>query len=128
MVDIKNNEPIEWVMEEIILCTIDDFDLVRLSEERSGFCNSDGGHGVAYPEELDGYQRIVEGIEIPPGYVWMFGRANFPGNDPGYEFFVPESRYLAVLAKVLEQEGYKEKAKAVRENRTFAQPINPADA
>jgi hypothetical protein len=125
MSDIKNNAPIEWVMEEIVDCGMEFFDLARLAEKRSGYCNSNGGHGVSYPHELDEYQRVTEGTDIPEEHVLMFGRGGFPGGDPGYEFYVPESRYLEVLARILEQRGFKEKSDLVRSNKAFPQQMRP---
>jgi hypothetical protein len=43
--------------------------LAEFATVRQGFCNSDGGHGLTYPEDLDGYEREVEKITIPHGHV-----------------------------------------------------------
>jgi hypothetical protein len=41
--------------------------LAEFAAVRQGFCNSNGGHGVTYPEDLDEYEREVEKIAIPDG-------------------------------------------------------------
>jgi len=111
-------------------------ELANFAVLRHGFCNSNNGTGVNYPEDLDPYQIEVEGIEIPIGYVLVFVFTD-PVLTGGYEILVPEHLYLCVLADVLAEEGHQGASAKVRElvhaakgkiDDGFVQQINPADA
>jgi hypothetical protein len=86
-------------------------ELARFAAERHGFGDTDGGFGVTYPDDLDEYDRAVEGTFIPPGFVRVYG---FWGPPDGYERLVPEAVYLRVLADVLAGAGHMAEAAAVR--------------
>lgn len=73
-------------------------ELAQFATERHGFGDSDGGFGVNYPDDLDEYDRSQPGGDLPYGSVDVYG---FWGPPDGYEFRVPETTYLSVLAKVL---------------------------
>jgi len=78
-----------------------------------GYCNSDHGSGIYYPEDLDEYQRAVDGLIIPKGYVLVFGYTTvFP---PGYRLVVKEETYLRVLESVLAESGYASESNDVSE-------------
>ncbi|MRV72452.1 hypothetical protein GJ700_12095 [Duganella sp. FT92W] len=98
---------------------------------RKGYCNSNNGTGVNYPEDLDPYQIEVEGIHIPVGYVLVFVFTD-QMLDGGYELLVPEHIYLCVLADALAEKNHGVEAAKVRElareAEERAQQINPADA
>ena len=65
---------------------------------RHGWGDSDGGFGVNYPTDLDEYDRQVDGVEIPSGYVLVYG---FWGPPDGYEFLITEAEYISDLLLVL---------------------------
>ncbi|VTR95011.1 Uncharacterized protein OS=Vibrio orientalis CIP 102891 = ATCC 33934 GN=VIOR3934_17192 PE=4 SV=1 [Gemmata massiliana] len=86
-------------------------DLAEFAELRHGHRDSNGGFGIAFPGDLDEYDRFVEGHFIPPNYVVIYG---FWGPPEGYELFVPEEVYLTILARVLGEEGFVVEADRVR--------------
>lgn len=47
--------------------------LVRYALERHGYGDSDGGFGVTYPGDLDEYDRKVNGLHVPEGFVLCYG-------------------------------------------------------
>lgn len=69
-------------------------DLARFARERHGYGNTDGGFGVTYPGDLDEYDK-AHGAAIADGFIEVYG---FWGPPDGYEFHVPETQYLQVLA------------------------------
>lgn len=85
--------------------------LVDFAASRHGFCNSNSGTGVTYPEDLDEYQVAVEGIHIPFGWLQVFA---FQDVSFGYELLVPEHIYLAALAEALAAIGLISKANEVQ--------------
>ena len=85
--------------------------LAEFAVQRHGFGDSDGGFGVTYPDDLDEYDRVVEGDHIPAGFVRAYG---FWGLPDGYEVLVPEPTYLAVLADELVATGHTQAATQVR--------------
>jgi hypothetical protein len=62
-------------------------DLALFAARRHGFMNTDGGFGILYPGDLDEYDRAVDGVNIPEGFVQVCG---FWGPPDGYELLVPE--------------------------------------
>ena len=90
------NEISLWQIEEIISSWRSMPQLAEFAAVRQGFCNSDGGHGLQYPEDLDEYEREVEKIAIPDGHVLLFGRKNFPNESAGFEFKISETLYLTI--------------------------------
>ncbi len=85
--------------------------LAEFAVLRHGYGNSDGGFGVTYPEDLDEYDREVNGYTIPSGHVEIYG---FWGAPDGYDVTVTESFYLGVLAFMLEEAGFETEAESVR--------------
>lgn len=86
-------------------------ELSEFATERHGFGNTDGGFGVTYPGDLDEYDRVIDGINIPEGFVQVYG---FWGPPDGYELLVPESAYLRTLVEMLAEQGYSAEAKRVK--------------
>jgi len=74
-------------------------DLAAFAAKRHGFGDSNGGFGVIYPDDLDEYDREVEGARIPDGHVEVYGF--WGASKGGYEFVVEEATYLTVLERVL---------------------------
>lgn len=85
--------------------------LAEFAIQRHGYGNTDGGFGVTYPGDLDEYDRVVDGANIPDGFVEVYG---FWGPPDGYEILVAESLYLDTLAAVLLAAGHEAEAKRVR--------------
>ena len=75
-------------------------DLIRFAISRHGYGNTDGGFGVTYASDLDDYDREVDGIHIPEGYVEVYG---YWGPPDGYEVQIPEWLYRNLLAGHLER-------------------------
>jgi len=88
-------------------------ELVQFALDRHGYADSNGGFGITYPGDLDEYDRIVEGVSIPEGFVQAYG---FWGPPEGYALLVEEWRYRDVLAEVLECLGLWQEAANVRTN------------
>lgn len=86
-------------------------DLAVFAARRHGFMNTDGGFGVTYPGDLDEYDREVDGVSIPEGFVQVCG---FWGPPDGYEVLVAESVYLDTLAAVLSEAGHAAESAQVR--------------
>ena len=86
-------------------------ELAEFAALRHGFGNSDGGFGVTYSEDLDQYDRVMDGICIPKGFVLAYG---FWGLPNGYEVLIPETIYLVQLAVMLSEAGHAVEAKQVR--------------
>jgi hypothetical protein len=86
-------------------------ELAGFAELLHGFGNSDGGFGIAYPEDLDEYDIHV-GMTIPEGMIEVYAYTS--ADPPGYEMLVAESRYLRVLADVLREHGLSDEAIRVR--------------
>jgi hypothetical protein len=82
-------------------------ELAALAEQRIGYCNSDVNVGMTYPDDLDDYDRNVDGIDIPEG--WVAVRINV-----GLWRNVPERLYLEVLVEELEAAGMPADAARVR--------------
>ena len=104
-----------WQIEEIISSWRSMPQLAEFAAVRQGFCNSDGGHGLTYPEDLDGYEREVEKITIPDGHVLLFGRQNFPDKSSGIEFKISETLYLTILSQMLSKRQFHREAEAVQQ-------------
>lgn len=89
----------------------------RLSEladfalARHGYGDSDGGFGVTYPADLDEHDLRVDAVSIPTGHVLVYG---FWGPPDGYEYVVPETDYLDVLAAILDAHNLPAQAEQVR--------------
>jgi hypothetical protein len=86
-------------------------DLAGFAELGHGYGDSDGGFGVTYPGDLDGYDRLTLGDRIPAGYVRTYG---FWGPPDRYAVLVPEADYLAALAGELAAAGHSAEAARVR--------------
>jgi hypothetical protein len=86
-------------------------ELAEFAARRHGFADSDGGFGVLYPDDLDEYDREVDGAHIPPGQVQLYG---FWGPPEGYEILVSERLYLHTLAGALAAAGHTAEAARVR--------------
>ena len=85
-------------------------ELSQFALARHGFGNSDGGFGITYPSDLDDYDREVEGVAIPVGFVQVYG---FWGPPDGYEFNIREFYYLAELIRILRNQGFESEAKGL---------------
>jgi hypothetical protein len=109
------NEISLWQIEEIISSWRSMPQLAEFAAVRQSFCNSNGGHGLTYPEDLDEYEREVEKIAIPDGHVWLFGRMNFPDKSEGFEFKISETLYLTILSQMLSKSQFHREAEAVRQ-------------
>ncbi len=86
-------------------------DLAGFATLRHGFGDGDGGFGVAYPGDLDEYDRVIERRHIPGGFVEVYGHFGPPG---GYGLLIPESLYLAVLGGMLADAGLAAESERVR--------------
>ncbi len=84
--------------------------LATFALERHGYGDSNGGFGVTYPGDLDEFDREAEGRFIPEGFIVVYG---FWGPPDGYEVFVAESYYLAMLARILAEAGFTTEAREV---------------
>jgi hypothetical protein len=104
-----------WQIEEIISSWRSMPQLAEFAAVRQGFCNSDGGHGLQYPEDLDEYEREIEKTAIPDGHVLLFGRKNFPNKSAGFEFEISETLYLTILSQMLSNSQFHREAEAVRQ-------------
>ncbi|SDZ39283.1 hypothetical protein SAMN05518854_105454 [Variovorax sp. YR266] len=72
-------------------------DLADFAERGHGY-GSDSG-GIQYPEDLDEYERLVEGTQIPEGFLRVYSY----GQD---DVLVPQSIYLRTLMDVLANAGF----------------------
>lgn len=72
--------------------------LPGFAESRHGYGNTDMGHGVTYPSDLDEFGKEVDQIEIPQGYVQVY---SFFGPPDGEEYLLLESVYLDILSQFL---------------------------
>ncbi|GAB2827362.1 hypothetical protein GCM10027276_32870 [Comamonas piscis] len=88
------------------------YQLAEFAELRHGYGNSDGGFGVIYPGDLDEYEIQVEGVNIPPGTLLVYGLAF--GIPPGWEILVDESAYLGMLSSILKEHGLASEAGRVQ--------------
>ena len=77
----------------------DSSQLVQFAEQRHGWGDSNGGFGVTYPGDLDEYDKEVEKINIPDGYIEIYGF--WGAKEGGYELVVKEYDYLDKLLQVL---------------------------
>jgi attachment invasion locus protein len=101
--------------------------LAEFAARRHEYGNTDGGFGVTYPGDLDEYDREVDGIHVPEGFVQVYG---FWGPPDGYEVLVPELAYLDTLADVLSATGHSadgERVRALAEKQSHAEPEAAAD-
>jgi hypothetical protein len=108
---VKAPEP-DVACREVILSWSRLPELARFAQLRHGYENSDGGFGVTYPDDLDEFQRQVEGVQIPYGSLLVYGFANAPPY--GYELLLREHYYLTVLADILSEAGHANEAATVR--------------
>lgn len=67
-------------------------ELAEFAERGHGY-GFDGG-GITYPEDLDEHERVVERVQIPEGFLLVYGY----GRD---DVLVPKATYLRVLRDVL---------------------------
>jgi hypothetical protein len=86
-------------------------ELAEYAVNRHGFGDSDGGNGLTYPGDLDEYDREVAGINIPEGFIQVYGRWGPPH---GYELLVLETDYLTILGQMLADKGYSAECRQVR--------------
>jgi hypothetical protein len=87
-------------------------DLAKFAADGHGFGDSDGGFGITYPTDLDEYDRDIEKVVIPNGYVQAYG---FWGSDQGgYEVLVTVQEYHSVLAQALASAGMLHEAQLVK--------------
>jgi hypothetical protein len=86
-------------------------ELADFAVRRHGYGNTDGGFGLTYPGDLDEYERVVEGLHIPDGFVRVYG---YWGPPAGYELEVSEALYLTTLEQALIEAGFQDEAKKVR--------------
>ncbi|EIT7141923.1 hypothetical protein L2761_004667 [Vibrio parahaemolyticus] len=85
-----------------------DEQLVEFALKRHGYCMDDGYYGVTYPDDLDEYDREVEGQCIPEGMV----RINYwDGSEK--ELIVSERDYLTALKGYLILNGNKDLARCL---------------
>ena len=98
-------------------------ELAEFAVRRHGFGDSDGGFGVTYPGDLDEYDRVVDGIHIPEGFVQVYG---FWGPPDGYELLVPEAVYLDQLGDMLALAGHAAETERVRSlaEQIHAEPLS----
>ena len=92
-------------------------EVAGFAARRHGFGNSDGGFGVTCPGDLDEYDRVVDNVRIPDGFVQVHG---FRGLPDGYGLLVPEAMYLDQLANALSATG---QATAVAQVRSLVEVI-----
>ena len=90
--------------------------LVDFAERQHGWGNSDSGFGVTYPEDLDEYDRKVEGWTIPSGHVELY---RFWGPPAGDSIIISERDYLLLLLHVLQSRGMMEHAQRVERLLSF---------
>ena len=76
--------------------------LVSFATKRHGYCDSNGGFGITYPNDLDEYQREVDRQVMPEPMVEVFG---YWGQTNSYSMLVTEAQYLRVLASLLRERG-----------------------
>jgi len=81
------------------------------AQQRHGFTDTNGGFGVTYPNDLDDYDRLTEGIVIPVGQVLLLG---YWGPPDGYQLLVTERLFLDVLSDMLDEAGLTNEATQVR--------------
>ncbi len=86
-------------------------DLAKFAALGHGFGDDNGGFGLTYSSDLDEYGRVVDGIQIPDGFVQVYG---FWGPPNKYEFLIKERFYLEVLIDVLTENGHTTEANGVR--------------
>jgi hypothetical protein len=70
---------------------------------RHGYCNSNNGTGVTYPDDLDEYDIEIEGTNIPQGWIQVFLFQDPILSGMGYEMLVPEHVYISALADALRE-------------------------
>jgi hypothetical protein len=86
-------------------------DLVQFALKRHGYGNSDSGIGVTYANDLDDYDRQVDGYDIAEGHVEVY---YCWGPPDGYEIQIPEWMYRNLLAEHLQRAGRKADAERIR--------------
>ncbi len=102
-------------------------DLAEFAAQRHGYGDDNGGFGVTYPGDLDEYDREVDGIHIPEGFVQVYG---FWGPPDGYQIMVTELEYLETLAGALSAVGHAadaERVKVLAARQRLAQSGGAAD-
>jgi hypothetical protein len=101
----------EFDDEELVRSAIrawDPRDLAKYAFERHGYYNTDIGCGITYPGDLDDYDREVDHIVIPEGFVRAAAEWSAREAD------VPERAYLRILAEELDAIGLTNEATRVR--------------
>lgn len=79
-----------------------DDELVDYAIERHGYGGDDGFYGVTYSEDLDEYDREVEGENIPEDFVEIYFYAF---EQSAEEIQVPEAEYVEELKNYLRGKG-----------------------
>lgn len=77
-----------------------DEQLVDFAEQGAGFGGDDGYYGLLYPDDLDEYDKEVNGEFIPEGYIEVYY-----WNGPQDIIHVEESFYLEELLNYLKEKG-----------------------
>ncbi len=85
-----------------------DEQLVEFALKRHGYCMDNSYYGVTYPDDLDEYEREVEGQCIPEGML----RVNY-WDGLEKERIVSEQDYLSALRGYLIQKGNKDLARCL---------------
>jgi hypothetical protein len=85
--------------------------LAQFALRKVGYGNTDFGHGVTYPAELDECDREVEGRNIPDGYVQVY---SFFGPPDGEQHCIPEAVYVEMLRQFLACRGLSAEAEQLR--------------
>ncbi|EIZ1411942.1 hypothetical protein MOV01_004278 [Vibrio vulnificus] len=85
-----------------------DEQLVEFALKRHGYCMDNGYYGVTYPDDLDEYEREVEGQCISEGML----RINYWDGSEN-ESLVSERDYLSALKNYLTRKGNKELARCL---------------
>jgi hypothetical protein len=92
--------------------------LASFARKRHGYCDSNGGFGITYPNDLDEYQREIDQQVIPEHMVEVFG---FWGQPNSYSILVSEAQYLRVLASLLKEQGLEIEANDIDEQALACQ-------
>jgi hypothetical protein len=90
----------EIILEVLSLVEFNYERLVSFAEEGKGFMGDEGAYGLTYPENLDKYDKEVEGRSIPEGMIevhyWDNGEQSI---------LVPLKEYISTLREFLASKG-----------------------
>lgn len=83
--------------------------LVEYALQRHGYCTDEGCFGVTYPDDLDEYDRVIEGQSIPTGMLLI----NY-WDGSNQEVLVQEHDYLVALKEYLLMTGHRSIARFIK--------------